>query len=289
MPRSPAFEPALKPALKPAFDPAAQHASAGSGWIGRAGPAPFPLFADEVTPSTGTDTSTDLEPTDHRDRGAGRCGWGWPPCSWSSRPRDRCSPPTTTPPGRGRPGFQREQLAGQEAQPGQEVERRADPVGPVMSPATPPSTSRPPRRSGVDLEGNSVAYNANNMLDGVPETTWRMPGDGTGEELTITLPDETTAALGRADQRLRQDRQRAEGGESTGTTATAASSRSNGSSTTAPPCRRPSPTRPACRRSTSTSPRRRSCCGWSTCRPPGNGTAARDFTAISDLSLISSG
>ncbi len=46
--------------------------------------------------------------------------------------------------------------------------------------------------AGVDVAGNQVDYDADNMLDGVPETTWRMPGDGSGAELTITLPDETT-------------------------------------------------------------------------------------------------
>jgi hypothetical protein len=29
------------------------------------------------------------------------------------------------------------------------------------------------------------------MLDGVPETTWRMPGDGSGTEVTITLAKAT--------------------------------------------------------------------------------------------------
>lgn len=45
---------------------------------------------------------------------------------------------------------------------------------------------------GVDLEGNPVDYEAANMVDGEPTTTWRMPGDGTGREITITLPAEST-------------------------------------------------------------------------------------------------
>jgi hypothetical protein len=45
----------------------------------------------------------------------------------------------------------------------------------------------PPNR---DVEGNPVTYAADNMLDGDPETCWRMPGDAAGEELTITLPGE---------------------------------------------------------------------------------------------------
>jgi hypothetical protein len=32
-----------------------------------------------------------------------------------------------------------------------------------------------------------VRYDARQMLDGVPSTCWRMPGDGTGSDLTFTL------------------------------------------------------------------------------------------------------
>lgn len=41
--------------------------------------------------------------------------------------------------------------------------------------------------SSVDLEGNRIRYDAEMMLDGVAETAWRMPGDGTGEEIVFTL------------------------------------------------------------------------------------------------------
>lgn len=41
-----------------------------------------------------------------------------------------------------------------------------------------------------DLSGDPVRYVAANMLDGVVSTAWRMPGDGTGETLTFTLPSE---------------------------------------------------------------------------------------------------
>ena len=44
---------------------------------------------------------------------------------------------------------------------------------------------------GQDVSGNRVDYAGENLLDGIPETTWRMPGDGTGEELVITLAAET--------------------------------------------------------------------------------------------------
>ena len=46
-------------------------------------------------------------------------------------------------------------------------------------PATAPETT--------DLDGSLVGYQATQMRDGVPATTWRMPGDGTGSVITITL------------------------------------------------------------------------------------------------------
>lgn len=48
---------------------------------------------------------------------------------------------------------------------------------------TVPETA-PPNR---DVQGNPVSYEAAHLLDGVPETCWRMPGDGTGTEITVTL------------------------------------------------------------------------------------------------------
>jgi hypothetical protein len=43
-----------------------------------------------------------------------------------------------------------------------------------------------------DVAGNPVTYVAGNMLDARPDTCWRMPGDGTGTELTFTLAAPTT-------------------------------------------------------------------------------------------------
>ena len=43
-----------------------------------------------------------------------------------------------------------------------------------------------------DLQGNMVRYEARNMLDGVAETCWRMPGDGSGGEITFQLAEPTT-------------------------------------------------------------------------------------------------
>jgi hypothetical protein len=50
-----------------------------------------------------------------------------------------------------------------------------------------PATATP----STDFDGNVVLYEARNMLDGVPATTWRMPGDGAGETISLDLADET--------------------------------------------------------------------------------------------------
>jgi hypothetical protein len=42
-----------------------------------------------------------------------------------------------------------------------------------------------------DVNGDQVSYDASNMLDGVPDTAWRSPGDGTGMKLTFTLSEPT--------------------------------------------------------------------------------------------------
>ncbi|WP_028645717.1 NADase-type glycan-binding domain-containing protein [Nocardioides sp. URHA0020] len=55
------------------------------------------------------------------------------------------------------------------------------------SEVTVPATAEP----NQDVNGKPVDYEAANMLDGVPETCWRMPGDGSGEEIVITLPAKT--------------------------------------------------------------------------------------------------
>jgi hypothetical protein len=54
--------------------------------------------------------------------------------------------------------------------------------------ATVPATAPP----NEDVDGNMVRYEGRNMLDGVPETTWRMTGDGTGETITFDLAEPTT-------------------------------------------------------------------------------------------------
>lgn len=63
------------------------------------------------------------------------------------------------------------------------------PAGSVTADATVvvPATAGP----GRSVDGTPVDFEAENMLDGVPETAWRMPGDGSGSQLTITLAEET--------------------------------------------------------------------------------------------------
>ncbi len=42
-----------------------------------------------------------------------------------------------------------------------------------------------------DVNGDQVSYDASNMLDGVPETAWRAEGDASGLKLTFTLRSPT--------------------------------------------------------------------------------------------------
>ncbi|QCW51203.1 hypothetical protein FE634_13750 [Nocardioides dongxiaopingii] len=53
--------------------------------------------------------------------------------------------------------------------------------------ATAPQTARPSR----DVGGDVVRYGAGNLLDGRADTAWRMPGDGTGTTLSISLAEAT--------------------------------------------------------------------------------------------------
>ncbi len=53
--------------------------------------------------------------------------------------------------------------------------------------ASVPVTAKP----GRDVDGNAVRYDATNMLDGQPDTAWRMPGDGTGTVVSFDLAEPT--------------------------------------------------------------------------------------------------
>ncbi|MDR7253831.1 hypothetical protein J2X46_002821 [Nocardioides sp. BE266] len=50
---------------------------------------------------------------------------------------------------------------------------------------TAPDTAPPTQ----DFDGNTVAYEASQMGDGNPATTWRMAGDATGQSITISLAE----------------------------------------------------------------------------------------------------
>jgi hypothetical protein len=54
--------------------------------------------------------------------------------------------------------------------------------------AVAPRTAPP----NADAFGNRTTYDAANMLDGLADTCWRMAGDGTGSELTFTLSSSTS-------------------------------------------------------------------------------------------------
>ena len=53
-----------------------------------------------------------------------------------------------------------------------------------------PATAPP----NQDVAGNLVRYEATNMIDGVPTTCWRMPGSGAGEEVVLSLARPTKVA-----------------------------------------------------------------------------------------------
>ncbi|MFN8194959.1 MAG: discoidin domain-containing protein [Nocardioidaceae bacterium] len=53
-----------------------------------------------------------------------------------------------------------------------------------------PAVARP----NQDVNGRPVTYDAANMLDADPQTAWRMPGNGAGAELTIDLGAATTVS-----------------------------------------------------------------------------------------------
>lgn len=54
----------------------------------------------------------------------------------------------------------------------------------IEAPETAPATT--------DLDGSLVGYTAEQMVDGVPQTCWRTPGDGSGTTILFTLRRPTT-------------------------------------------------------------------------------------------------
>ncbi len=76
--------------------------------------------------------------------------------------------------------------SGQSSQdPGADSKDGVDVAGRASAKA--PKTATP----NEDVNGDQVSYDASNMLDGVPDTAWRAPGDGTGMTLTFTLREPT--------------------------------------------------------------------------------------------------
>ena len=97
-------------------------------------------------------------------------------------------------------------LGGDDDQPGEAAPDRA---GSTSTPRdeTPASSTQPtpvnvaaratvqapaPAPPTTDLDGTLVAYTAAQLVDGAPETCWRVAGDGSGSTLTFTLRRPTT-------------------------------------------------------------------------------------------------
>ena len=127
-------------------------------------------------------------------------------------------------------------------------------AGPGGRPGRGGSTATPtaPRTAppNADAFGNRTTYVAANMLDGRPDTCWRMAGDGTGAELTFQLAAPT--ALTRVGLINGYAKNAVVGGRNlnwyVGNRRVLAA---NGSSTTAPPSTSPSRRPSRCRPSTS--------------------------------------
>lgn len=64
-------------------------------------------------------------------------------------------------------------------------EKRAEPQDLIRFAIPEVPGTAPP---GRDTSRNLVRYDATNMVDGLPGTTWRTPGDATGGEITLTFP-----------------------------------------------------------------------------------------------------
>lgn len=172
-------------------------------------PPRFPLYADEPAPLD--DTAAFGTPPSHRHAGPrtrdSRPAWlpwlagglalllvaglgAWLLLGGEDDPgptaADRAS---ATPPPSRTPEPTREPSPTGSAEPSDEPSGDGQPADLARTAtATVPATAEP----NQDVDGNLVRYEARNMLDGVPETTWRMPGDGTGETLTFDFDSPVT-------------------------------------------------------------------------------------------------
>lgn len=175
----------------------------------------YPLFADEVPESPAQEPLPSTEPavatgghSAHRRRSQPWLPWlgvavalvlvavlgGWlllsgddaPSSAQATDPGASSAPPTTAPtsPESSAPSPSPSTSSTPSKKPPKA--KRTDVAR--LAEATVPATAPP----NQDTSGNLVRYEARNMLDGVPQTCWRMPGDGTGKEITIKLAEPTT-------------------------------------------------------------------------------------------------
>ena len=127
--------------------------------------------------------------------------------------------------------------------------------GPAPRPTNVAATTRieapAPAPATTDLDGSLVGYAAEQMVDGVPQTTWRTGGDASGSTILFTL--RRPATLTRVGLVNGYSKQVPNGPpSSTGIPSTDGSPPSSGSSTTAPRWARTCARYAACRGSGST-------------------------------------
>ena len=181
-------------------------------------PSRFPLFADEVDPDPLPPTATaavardevhhvDPEPPRHREggRAAGWLPWAlgfavlvlvaatgaWLLTTGADDPV--ATGPAAAAEGGSSPGRDRDR------EPGPTPEPTTDEPTPQPEPAEAGNQARfaevsapPAAPPSQDNSGNVVRYLATNMVDGVPETTWRTTGDATGATITFTFDEPVT-------------------------------------------------------------------------------------------------
>lgn len=173
-----------------------------------ANPPRFPLYADEPAPLD--DTAAFGTPPSHRHAGprprSSRPAWlpwlagalvlvivaglgAWLLLGGDDPGSPAADSPPATPSSSGTTEPTREPSPTDSAEPSDEPSGDGEPADLARTAtATVPATAEP----NQDVDGNLVRYEARNMLDGVPETTWRMPGDGTGETLTFDFDSPVT-------------------------------------------------------------------------------------------------
>jgi len=101
-----------------------------------------------------------------------------PPAPAQSAPQDSASDSSDE------PAPSSDDAATQSAPPPSETVPAGDPVDVASTATATAPRAAPPN---ADAFGNRTTYVAANMLDGRPDTCWRMAGDGTGAELTFQL------------------------------------------------------------------------------------------------------